>query len=419
MTLEDFNVGLLGFLDASPTPFHVTRNMAMMCENAGFMKLDERDKWSLEVGQKYYVTRNDSSIIAFTYPGSDEYVLMGAHTDSPNLKLKPSPVIEKNGLVQLGVEPYGGLLLNPWFDRDLSIAGKVVYENFQGDIEEMLIDVQKPMAVIPSLAIHLDDKANKDRTVNKQTDIVPIITTEDFDFDTWIEWALSKEGVRECKKLLSHELSLYDTQKASFVGLHDDFIASARLDNLLSCYVSLITICSVDASAPYVMVCSDHEEVGSESTSGAAGSFLESVLRRMTPDFESFTQLTRKSLMVSCDNAHAIHPNYASKHDENHAPLINKGVVVKVNANQRYASNSKTISRFMMAAQKQELKLQEFVTRSDMGCGSTIGPITATRLGIDTLDVGLPTFAMHSIRELAGSKDAHQLYKILLGLSLK
>ncbi len=419
MTLEDFNVGLLGFLDASPTPFHVTRNMAMMCENAGFMKLDERDKWSLEVGQKYYVTRNDSSIIAFTYPGSDEYVLMGAHTDSPNLKLKPSPVIEKNGLVQLGVEPYGGLLLNPWFDRDLSIAGKVVYENFQGDIEEMLIDVQKPMAVIPSLAIHLDDKANKDRTVNKQTDIVPIITTEDFDFDTWIEWALSKEGVRECKKLLSHELSLYDTQKASFVGLHDDFIASARLDNLLSCYVSLITICSVDASAPYVMVCSDHEEVGSESTSGAAGSFLESVLRRMTPDFESFTQLTRKSLMVSCDNAHAIHPNYASKHDENHAPLINKGVVVKVNANQRYASNSKTISRFMMVAQKQELKLQEFVTRSDMGCGSTIGPITATRLGIDTLDVGLPTFAMHSIRELAGSKDAHQLYKILLGLSLK
>ena len=416
MTLEDFNTGLLGFLDASPTPFHATRNMAMMCENAGFHKLDETQDWSLEVGQKYYVTRNGSSIIAFTYPGDDAYVMMGAHTDSPNLKLKPSPVIKKNGLVQLGVEPYGGLLLNPWFDRDLSIAGKVVYENFQGEIEEMLIDVQKPMAVIPSLAIHLDEKANKDRTINKQTDIVPIITTEDFDFETWIEWALSKEGVRECKQLLSHELSLYDTQKASFVGLHDDFIASARLDNLLSCYVSLLSICSVDATKPYLMVCSDHEEVGSESTSGAAGSFLESVLRRMTTDFERFTQLTRKSLMVSCDNAHAIHPNYASKHDENHAPLINKGVVVKVNANQRYASNTNTISRFMMAAQKEEISLQEFVTRSDMGCGSTIGPITATRLGIDTLDVGLPTFAMHSIRELAGSQDAHQLYKILLAL---
>ena len=416
MTIEDFNTGLLGFLDASPTPFHATRNMVMMCENAGFHKLDETQDWSLETGQKYYVVRNDASIIAFTYPGSDTYVMMGAHTDSPNLKLKPSPVIKKNGLVQLGVEPYGGLLLNPWFDRDLSIAGKVVYENFQGEIEESLIDVQKAIAVIPSLAIHLDDKANKDRTINKQTDITPIITSGDFEFDTWIEWALSKEGVRECKQLLSHELSLYDTQKASFVGLHDDFIASARLDNLLSCYVSLLTICSVDASQPYLMVCSDHEEVGSESSSGAAGSFLESVLRRMTPDFERFTQLTRKSLMISCDNAHAIHPNYASKHDENHAPLINKGVVVKVNANQRYASNAKTVSRFMMAAQKEELTLQEFVTRSDMGCGSTIGPITATRLGIETIDVGLPTFAMHSVRELAGSEDAHQLYKILLAL---
>jgi len=165
------------------------------------------------------------------------------------------------------------------------------------------------------------------------------------------------------------------------------------------------------------MVCSDHEEVGSESTSGAAGSFLESVLRRMTPDFESYTQLTRKSMMVSCDNAHAVHPNFSAKHDDNHDPRINEGVVIKVNANQRYASNTKTISRFVLAAEEQDIKLQEFVTRSDMGCGSTIGPITATRLGLETIDVGLPTFAMHSIRELAGSKDAHQLYTILLGLS--
>jgi aspartyl aminopeptidase len=416
MTLEDFNTGLFGFLDASPTPFHATRNMAMMCENAGFQKLDETDTWSLEVGQKYYVTRNDSSIIAFTYPGNDDYVMMGAHTDSPNLKLKPSPVIEKNGLVQLGVEPYGGLLLNPWFDRDLSIAGRISYRSDMGEQKEALIDLQKAMAVIPSLAIHLDDKANKDRTINKQTDIVPIITSGEFNFSDWIGWALNRDGFDDFKTLLSHELSLYDTQKSAYVGLQDDFIASARLDNLLSCYVSLLVMCSVDSDKSYLMVCSDHEEVGSESTSGAAGSFLESVLRRMTPDFEKYTQLTRKSMMVSCDNAHAIHPNYASKHDENHAPLINKGVVVKVNANQRYASNSRTIARFVLAADKERLTLQEFVTRSDMGCGSTIGPITATRLGIDTIDVGLPTFAMHSIRELAGSEDAHQLYKILLVL---
>ena len=418
MNIEDFNTGLLGFIDASPTPFHATRNMAMMCENAGFTKLDEVEKWVLQKGEKYYVTRNDSSIIAFTYSAQDNYVMMGAHTDSPNLKLKPSPVIEKNGLVQLGVEPYGGLLLNPWFDRDLSIAGRVSYRNNEGKIKDVLVDAQKPMAIIPSLAIHLDDKANKDHTVNKQTDIVPIITSGDFDFDAWIGWVLNRSGEDDFATLLSHELSLYDTQKASFVGLQDDFIASARLDNLLSCYVVLLTMCSVNASQSYLMVCSDHEEVGSESASGAAGNFLESVLRRITPDFESYTQLTRKSMMISCDNAHAIHPNYASKHDENHAPLINQGVVVKVNANQRYASNSKTIAKFVLAAESQKLKLQEFVTRSDMGCGSTIGPITATRLGIDTIDVGLPTFAMHSIRELAGSKDAHQLYKILLGIEL-
>ena len=416
MTTEEFNEGLLGFLDASPTPFHATRNMAMMCENAGFIGLDETEKWELEKGQKYYVTRNDSSIIAFTYPGDDDYVMMGAHTDSPNLKLKPSPVIEKNGLVQLGVEPYGGLLMNPWFDRDLSIAGRVAYKDTTGQIKEVLVNMQKAVAVIPSLAIHLDENANKERTVNAQTDIVPIITSGAFDFGDWIKEALKSEGHDDFASLLSHELSLYDTQKAAFVGLQDDFIASARLDNLLSCYVSLLTICSVHPSQPYLMICSDHEEVGSESTSGAAGSFLESVLRRMTPDFESYTQLTRKSVMISCDNAHAVHPNFAAKHDEKHAPRINNGVVIKVNANQRYASNSRTISRFSMAAERQEIKLQEFVTRSDMGCGSTIGPITATRLGIDTIDVGLPTFAMHSIRELAGSKDAHQLYRILLEL---
>ncbi|MDA3946674.1 MAG: M18 family aminopeptidase [Helicobacteraceae bacterium] len=417
MNIEDFNSGLLGFLDASPTPFHATRNMAMMCANAGFIQLDETQKWVLEKGQKYFVTRNASSIIAFTYPGNDDYVMMGAHTDSPNLKLKPSPVIEKNGLVQLGVEPYGGVLFNPWFDRDLSIAGRVAYKDREGGIQEALIDLKKAIAIIPSLAIHLDSEVHEKHAINAQTDIVPIITSGKFDFSAWIKEALVQEGHDDFESLLSHELSLYDTQKASFVGLEEDFIASARLDNLLSCYVSLLTICSVASSQPYLMICSDHEEVGSASTSGAAGSFLESVLRRMTPDFESYTQLTRKSIMISCDNAHAIHPNFASKHEENHAPRINEGVVIKVNANQRYASNSRTISTLTLAAEKQNIKLQEFVTRSDMGCGSTIGPITATRLGIDTIDVGLPTFAMHSIRELAGSKDAHQLYRILFGMS--
>ena len=415
MNKQDFNDGLLGFLDASPTPFHATKNMSMMLENAGFKKLIEEEKWELEEGKKYYVTRNDSSVIAFTYPKERNFTMIGSHTDSPNLKLKPNPVIKEHGIVKFGVEPYGGLLLNPWFDRDLSLAGKVAYLDTNNEIKETLIDVQKSIAIIPSLAIHLDDKANKDRTVNKQTDISPILSTnEDFDFEDFLKWQLEKNEIRDVKELYASELSFYATQKASFVGLRDDFIASARLDNLLSCYVGLLAICSISEEKPMLLIASDHEEVGSASTSGAAGSFLENTLKRMYPNYDEYMNMIRTSIMISADNAHAIHPNYPDKHDKNHSPYINKGVVIKVNSNQRYASNSTTISRFMNVADKTGEPYQQFVTRSDMGCGSTIGPITATRLGIETLDVGLPTFAMHSIRELAGTDDAHSLYKVLL-----
>ena len=415
MTKEDFNEGLLGFLDASPTPFHATQNMCLMLENAGFERLVETQKWELETGKKYFVTRNDSSLIAFTYPKARNFTMIGCHTDSPNLKLKPNPVIKEHGVVKFAVEPYGGILLNPWFDRDLSLAGKVTYLDAKGILQERLIDVKKSLAIIPSLAIHLDDKANKDRTVNKQTDISPVLSTnDDFEFEDFIKWQLEKDEIRDVQALYASELSLYGTQKAAFVGLRDDFIASARLDNLLSCYVGLLTLCSVDAEEPMLLVASDHEEVGSASSSGAAGSFLENTLKRMVPDYDDYMHMIRTSMMISADNAHAIHPNYPDKHDKGHSPYINKGVVIKVNANQRYASNAGTISKFMAVADKAGEVYQQFVTRSDMGCGSTIGPITATRLGIETLDVGLPTYAMHSIRELAGTEDAFSLYKILL-----
>jgi aspartyl aminopeptidase len=420
MNKQDFNDGLLGFLDASATPFHATMNITMMLKNAGFIELDEKQKWQLETGQKYYVTRNDSSVIAFTYPKENKsYVMVGAHTDSPNLKLKPNPTIKEHGVVKFGVESYGGLLLNPWFDRDLSLAGRVSYLTQNGRLQSTLIDVKKKIAHIPSLAIHLDDKANKERTINKQTDISPIISTnEDFDFDTFLRWQLQKHGVDDVAEIYAHELSFYDTQKASYVGLRDDFITSARLDNLLSCYVGLLAICSIDASKPMLFIASDHEEVGSESVSGAGGSFLENVLQRVFSDYEAYVSMVRSSLMISADNAHAIHPNYPSKHDSNHTPYINKGVVIKINANQRYASNSQTVARFSQVAKEIGENIQHFVTRSDMGCGSTIGPITATRIGIDTIDVGLPTYAMHSIRESAGSDDAYALYKILVGFTL-
>jgi len=418
MTKQDFNDGLLGFLDASPTPFHATQNMAGMFENAGFLRLHETQKWSLKQGEKYYLTRNDSSIIAFTYPKSKNYVMVGAHTDSPNLKLKPNPVIKEHGVVKFGVEPYGGVLLNTWFDRDLSLAGRISYLDSQNIIKDLHVDAKKPIAIIPSLAIHLDREVNEKKSVNAQTDICPIVSTsKEFDFENFLKELLVSGGVEDIKEIYASELSFYDTQRALHVGLDEEFIASARLDNLLSCYVGMLSICSVDDSSAMLFIASDHEEVGSESASGAGGSFLESTLKRMFSDFEEYTQMIRSSILISADNAHAVHPNFPSKHDANHAPLINKGVVIKVNANQRYASNSKTISRFMNVALSINEPMQNFVTRSDMGCGSTIGPITASRLGIDTIDIGLPTYAMHSIRELCGSDDAYSLYKIILGFS--
>ena len=413
MTQNDFNTTLLDFLTTSPTPFHATSTMSEALEKADFIKLDESDAWDLSKGKKYYLTRNDSSVIAFVYGendlSTDGICMIGAHTDSPCLKLKPNTIIHKKGYIQLGVEVYGGALLNPWFDRDLSLAGRVSGLNEAGELVHPLLDFKRPIAIIPSLAIHLDKEANKNRSINAQTDIPPIMmqSQEAVSFE---EILLKETGLKE---ILDFELMFYDTQSPAYVGLNNEFIASARLDNLLSCYVGLQAITEVSTAKSALLICSDHEEVGSESTSGAAGPFLEMVLKRINTSHEDYSRMINASMMISADNAHGVHPNYTSKHDENHGPLLNHGPVIKVNANQRYASNSQTVSRFKLLCKEADVAFQSFVTRTDMGCGSTIGPITATKLGVKTIDIGLPTFAMHSIRESAGDKDAFMLYKVL------
>lgn len=410
MKQNDFNNDLLDFLKNSPTPFHATRSLATRLEKSGFKSLNEADSWNLVKGEKYYITRNDSSLIAFVYSdelGQNGISMVGAHTDSPALKLKPNSVIHKKGYIQLGVEVYGGALLNPWFDRDLSLAGRVSGLNEKGELNHVLIDFKEAVAVIPSLAIHLDKEANKNRSINPQTDIPPILmqSEEEVSFEDILK---EKSALKE---ILDFELLFYDTQEPAFVGLKKEFLASARLDNLLSCYVGLKAICEADKNS--LLICSDHEEVGSESNSGAAGPFLEMFLKRVCKNNEDYARMINASMMISADNAHAVHPNFISKHDENHGPLLNHGPVIKVNANQRYASNSETVSIFKLLCKKSEVPYQSFVTRTDMGCGSTIGPITATKIGIKTIDIGLPTFAMHSIRETAGDADTYSLYKVL------
>lgn len=405
--MQNFNTELLNFIDASVTPFHAVDEMKKRLKENQFCELDECGVWELEEGSNYFVTRNDSSIVAFTYPLGQKCTIVGAHTDSPNLRLKPNPVTHVAGVVRLGVEPYGGVLLAPWFDRDLSLAGRIVYVDDLGVRHSKIIDIVRPIGIISSLAIHLDRDANSLRSINAQTDIVPLIgIDENFDFEAWI---LKEAGVVN-GQLLAHELSFYDTQKGSFVGVDGEFISVARLDNLLSCYIGMKAIIDTDASM--VLACMDHEEVGSDTHVGAGGTFLEEVLRRVCGD--NFGLLMRQSLMVSCDNAHAQHPNFPSKHDEQHAPRLGGGVVVKINANARYATNALSAGRVTQCANNLGLKLQNFVTRSDMGCGSTIGPITSTKLGIETIDVGIPTLAMHSIRELCAVHDPYELYKILV-----
>ncbi len=414
------NQGLLDFLQASPTPFHATRQIAGALEARGYVRLQETDAWTVESGGSYYVTRNESSIIAFRMghaPLAQAGLRMiGAHTDSPCLKVKPNPEIITGGYQQLGVEVYGGALLNPWFDRDLSLAGRVTYLDGGGEVCNALINFERPVAVIPSLAIHLDREANNNRTVNPQTDMPPLLglgeAELEFDFRDLLAQQCAAQGV-SVERVLDYDLFCYDTQPPDIIGLNSEFISSARLDNLLSCYIGAAALLDSDAELPALLVCNDHEEVGSGSAAGAQGNFLKSMLRRVCGGDENYGRAMSRSMLVSVDNAHGIHPNYRDKYDENHGPLLNQGPVIKINARQRYATNSETSALFRLICEEADVPVQSFVVRSDMACGSTIGPITAAELGVATLDLGVPTFAMHSSRELAGARDPFYLYRAL------
>ena len=423
MNNTEFNQGLMTFIQASPTPFHAVKSMAELLEAEGFSGLLEADVWKLQAGKKYYVTRNGASIIAFVYGKSAVSEagvrMVGAHTDSPCLKVKPNPELVKKMYFSLGVEVYGGVLLNPWFDRDLSLAGRVNYLNTRGELSQKLINFEMPIASIPSLAIHLDREANSNHSINAQKDLPPVLLrlpaeTDKPDFrELLLQWLKSQDKKTDVREVLDYELSFYDVQPPSVIGLHQDFIAAARLDNLLSCYTGMMALLKAGSNVSSLLVCSDHEEVGSMSASGAQGPFLKSVLERMAGVGENFSRMIDQSVLISADNAHGVHPNFSDKHDDNHGPIINLGPVIKINANQRYASNSETSALFRQLCKKADVPVQSFVVRSDMACGSTIGPITASGLGVKTLDVGVPTLAMHSIRELAGTWDGFYLYRAL------
>ncbi|MFT6955332.1 MAG: aspartyl aminopeptidase [Halieaceae bacterium] len=422
MSQQQFNQQLCDFLSRSTSPFHAVLNMIEALTAAGFSRLAEGQETDLTASGKYYVTRNDSSLVAFIIgskiPPLEGVRMVGAHTDSPCLMVKPAPEKTRQGYFQLGAEVYGGVLLNPWFDRDLSLAGRVSYASLDGNLKSTLIDFRDPIAVIPSLAIHLDREANKERSINPQTDILPILCQCDdgdsVDFRELLKQRIEVEHPdAQVARVLDYELGFYDTQSAASIGLQQQFVASARLDNLLSCFTALQSLLASDGSCSSLLICTDHEEVGSASVAGAQGPLLETVLRRIAGDQHGYAQLVERSMMISADNAHGIHPNFADRHDDNHGPKLNAGPVIKINANQRYATNSETAGLVRLLAEEADVPLQTFVMRTDMACGSTIGPITASEIGVRTLDIGAPTFAMHSIRELAGADDGWHLQRLL------
>lgn len=418
----DFNTGLISFINSSPTSFHTVASARKHLEDNAFARLSETEPWNIKAPGKYFITRNDSSLIAFTLaedgPAAAGFRIVGAHTDSPGLKIKPLPLRKNHGCVKVGVEVYGGPILNGWFDRDLSIAGRVSYLKNDGTLHSKLMDFQRPVAVIPSLAIHLAKNSNaKPHEINKETELAPLLMQsrddEVPDFSTLLLEQLKREyETVHCDNIIDHELFFYDIQSACLSGISQEFITGSRLDNLLSCYTAILALCHGTGQGNGMIILSDHEEVGSTSTSGARGSFFRDTLERLLPNPEQRLCCTAKSLLISADNAHALHPNYPEKYDHDHAPLLNHGPAIKLNADQRYATNSLTASFFRFLCNQADVPVQQFVMRSDMGCGSTVGPLISADSGIKTVDVGVPSLAMHSIREMVGCNDAWYLYEV-------
>ncbi len=418
---------LLSFIDSCPTPFHAVDESKKRLVSKGFKELSETEPWDISLGGRYFTTRNSSSIIAFKIgkaaPQISGFKIIGAHTDSPNLKLKPNSVYEKSGYLQLGVEVYGGVLLSTWTDRDLSLAGRVILKESNDNLVTRLVKIDRPLLRVPQLAIHLNRQVNeKGLLLNKQTHMPPVfaLIDEKLKGDCPLKKLISLELDVSCEDIIGMELSLFDLQKGAFSGLNNEFIQTARLDNLASCHAALMALeeGSTDDEATQVIVFYDNEEIGSESRQGAGSPFLKDILERIQEKFEEtreeYLRAISKSFFISADMAHAIHPNYSDMHDPRHMPQINKGPVVKINASQRYATDAETAAYFELLAEKVDVSLQKFVTRSDLGCGSTIGPITASNLGIKTIDIGNPMLSMHSIREMAGSKDHWDLIRVFL-----
>jgi aspartyl aminopeptidase len=409
---------LRAFVDASPSPGHAVAEMTRRLDAAGFTALDERDRWQLAPGDRRYVVRDGSSVVAFCV-GSAPLAeagarLVGAHTDSPTFKVRPRSDVRRAGYRLVGVEPYGGLLLHTWLDRELTVAGRVAVRGADGDGEVVsrLVALPGSPLRLPSLAIHLDRSVREGLKLDPQQHTVPV-WGRDLDAEPGLMEALAEAAGVEPGEVLGHDLVVADTQPAAATGADGSWVAAPRLDNLGSCHAGTHALtAAADSSTAHtaVLVANDHEEVGSGSAEGARGPFLADVLARLVAatdgaDPQALPRALAASRLVSADMAHAVHPNHAERHEPEHRPRLGGGPVLKLNANQSYATDAASGAWFAGRCADVGVPLQHFVTRADLPCGSTIGPLTATRLGVATVDVGAPMLGMHSCRELASAHD--------------
>lgn len=428
MTKElQFAQQLIDFLYESPTAFHAVENVKTDLKNAGFEELMEEDKWSLKKGGKYYTTKNHSALVAFVV-GNGEienhgFKIIGAHTDSPTFRIKPScEMVVESTYVRLNTEVYGGPILSTWFDRPLSVAGRVVLkgENILYP-KTKLVNIKRPILIIPNVAIHMNREVNKGVEINPQRDTLPLLSlvNEELEKGNYLINAIAKELGVEAKDIIDFDLFLYEFEKGSIIGLNNEFISAGRLDDLQMVHAGIEAIIEAPVTdATNVMVCFDNEEIGSSTKQGADSDMLANILERIVLAFgkerEDFFRALSKSFLISGDNAHAVHPNNPDKHDPTSRPVINKGPVIKINANFAYTTDSDSSIVYQEICKKAEVPFQKFVNRSDVRGGSTIGPISSTHLNIRSIDIGNPTLAMHSIRELAGVKDHTYVMKSFL-----
>ncbi len=427
--MPDLVPDLLAFIDRSPTPYHAVAEGVRRLEASGFERLKESEVWDHGPGTRGYVVRGGGTLAAFEAgtepPAQAGFRLLGAHTDSPNLRVKPQPDVTASGYRQLAVEPYGGVLLHTWLDRDLSLAGRATIG--EGDsVRSVLVDFARPMLRIPNLAIHLFREIREEGLkLNAQTHLVPVVGLEEApELRELIATELRARDTADvtAEQILSFDLMAADTQPSAVIGSRGEFISAPRLDNLASSHASITALLRAAEAGPArftrAIVLYDHEEVGSRSAQGAAGSFLADALERIVAGWkggepQGVSRAMSSSTLISVDMAHAVHPNYADRHEPGHRPVLGNGPVVKINSNQAYATDAETQGLFESICRSADVKTQHFVTRSDLGCGSTIGPITAARVGIRTVDVGNPMLAMHSCREMAATADVEPMVEVL------